>query len=91
MTGPAIQTQVWEVIGSVPELLDVVIDCLFERATDKKAGGLASTALNVIGDIFVSMSAENPRLVSGKLIARLMNVRFPAFCYPKVWRDSEEE
>ena len=74
MTGPAIQSQVWEVIGGVPEILDLVIDCLLERANDKKTGGISSTALSVIGDIFVSMASQNPRLVSGKIIAGLMKV-----------------
>jgi hypothetical protein len=74
MTGPTIQAKVWEVIGLDPDMFDLVIECLLERANDKKQGGLGSTSLNVIGDIFVSLATQNPRLVSGKLIAKLMGV-----------------
>ncbi len=79
MTGPAIQTKVWEVVGSVPELLDLVIDSLLARAYDRKQGGLGSTALSVITDIFVSMATRNSRLVSGKVIAKLIRVQDTLF------------
>eukprot|EP01087_Luapelamoeba_hula_P001442 TRINITY_DN1115_c0_g1_i1.p1 TRINITY_DN1115_c0_g1~~TRINITY_DN1115_c0_g1_i1.p1 ORF type:complete len:2561 (-),score=353.59 TRINITY_DN1115_c0_g1_i1:117-7799(-) len=74
MTGPAIQAKVWEVIGQVPEVLDTVIDCLLERANDKKQGGPGSTSLFVIGDIFVSLASQNARLVAGKLLSKLLHV-----------------
>jgi neurofibromin 1 len=74
MTGPAIQTKVWEVIGAVPELLDLVIEVLLARAFDRKQGGSGSTALSVIADVFVSMATRNARLVAGKLVARLLHL-----------------
>jgi len=74
MTGPAIQNRVWEVIGSVPELLDVVIEVLLARGFDRKQGGPGSTALSVIADIFVSMATRNTRFVAGKLIAHLLRL-----------------
>lgn len=74
MTGPAIQTKVWEVIGAVPELLDLVIEVLLARAFDRKQGGSGSTALSVIADIFVSMATRNARLIAGKLLARLLRL-----------------
>ncbi|KAL6048749.1 Neurofibromin 1 [Balamuthia mandrillaris] len=70
ITGPAIQEKIWEVFGNVPEILDLTIDCLLERAEQKKQG----TALSVIGDMFVSMASCSPGLVAGKVIARLMKV-----------------
>jgi hypothetical protein len=74
MMGPAIQTKVWEVIGTVPELLDLVIECLLSRAISDKKLNKDTTALSVIGDIFVSMAYRNPRLVSGKVIARILKL-----------------
>jgi len=62
---------VWETLGTVTETLETVVDCFFEQGIKN---GNGSAGLDVIGSIISTMAAQNPQLVSGKVIARILNV-----------------
>eukprot|EP01088_Endostelium_zonatum_P001228 TRINITY_DN1152_c0_g1_i1.p1 TRINITY_DN1152_c0_g1~~TRINITY_DN1152_c0_g1_i1.p1 ORF type:complete len:2790 (-),score=689.70 TRINITY_DN1152_c0_g1_i1:4-8373(-) len=72
MTGP-ILSKVWEVMGSVHQVIPVVIEVLLSR-TSQLNSGLGTHPESVILDIFASLASPNPRLVSGNLIHRLLKL-----------------
>ena len=63
---------VWETIGNVADILETVIDCLLEKAFKV---GATSPHLEVISSIMNSLASRNSKIVSGKLVNKLLNVR----------------
>ena len=59
-------------IGTVPEIIEFVIDCCVQQSLKTKGD---TYRLDVIGSIMASMASKNPQIVSGKIISRMLKVR----------------
>jgi len=62
---------VWETIGSVTDILELVIDCLIKQGTKY---GVGSPELEIIGSICITVSAKNTQYVAGKFISKLLQM-----------------
>jgi hypothetical protein len=62
---------IWETIGNVPDLIGTVLECCLEKAFKS---GVGSFQLEVICSIINTLASQNPKIVSGKLIHRLLSV-----------------
>eukprot|EP01102_Stenamoeba_stenopodia_P013588 TRINITY_DN4434_c0_g1_i2.p1 TRINITY_DN4434_c0_g1~~TRINITY_DN4434_c0_g1_i2.p1 ORF type:complete len:1185 (-),score=326.97 TRINITY_DN4434_c0_g1_i2:1010-4282(-) len=69
--GPAIANLVWKRLGRVPELLDLVIELFIERITETKSW-IGTKTMEAIEDMAVALASQNPQLVAGKLLARVI-------------------
>ena len=65
---PSIQAQIWSNIGSVSELLDMVLDAFIKRSV---TGGLGSIQAEILANTTVALASSNGSLVSRKVIGRL--------------------
>ena len=65
---PSIQAQIWSNIGSVSELLDMVLDAFIKRSV---TGGLGSIQAEILANTTVALANSNGSLVSRKVIGRL--------------------
>jgi len=74
--GPAIMTRVWKTIGRVPEAIDIVLACMLERAVPatSKSSPIGSKNMQTLEDIAITLAAENPSFVSGKLVHNLLRL-----------------
>jgi hypothetical protein len=67
--GPAIMSRVWKTIGRAPEAIDIVLACMLARAVPA-----ASKNMQTLEDIVITLAAENPAMVSGKLVHSLLRL-----------------
>jgi neurofibromin 1 len=65
---PSIQANMWSNIGSVSELLDMVLDAFIKRSV---SGGLGSLQAEILANTAVALASSKGSLVSRKLIGRL--------------------
>lgn len=71
---PAILSKAWAVLGRSPEaLLDVILGSILEATwSSTQAGGVGY--FSSIQDIIITIAAENPQSLSGKLVFRLLRL-----------------
>ena len=65
---PSIQAKIWSNIGSVSELLDMVLDAFIRRSV---SGGLGSVPAEILANTAVALACSKGSLVSRKVIGRL--------------------
>lgn len=65
---PSIQAKIWSSIGSVGELLDIVLDAFIRRSVQC---GLGSTQAELLANTAVALASSNASLVSKKVIIKL--------------------
>jgi neurofibromin 1 len=65
---PSIQAKIWSNIGSVSELLDMVLDAFIKRSA---SGGLGSLQAEILANTAVALASSKGSLVSRKVIGRL--------------------
>ena len=65
---PSIQAKIWSNIGSVSELLDMVLDAFIKRSA---SGGLGSVQAEILANTAVALASSKGSLVSRKVIGRL--------------------
>eukprot|EP01113_Clastostelium_recurvatum_P009144 TRINITY_DN1436_c0_g1_i2.p1 TRINITY_DN1436_c0_g1~~TRINITY_DN1436_c0_g1_i2.p1 ORF type:complete len:2696 (+),score=879.69 TRINITY_DN1436_c0_g1_i2:238-8325(+) len=67
----SVLTHVWQTIGKVDatHLIVRALKCCTKKAQE---AGFGHPTVDVIGDIITTMAAQNPQLVAGKLIAKLL-------------------
>lgn len=65
---PSIQAKIWSNIGSVSELLDMVLDAFIKRSV---SGGLGSVQAEILANTAVALASSKGSLVSRKVIGRL--------------------
>jgi neurofibromin 1 len=65
---PSIQAKIWSNIGSVSELLDMVLDAFIKRSV---SGGLGSVPAEILANTTVALASSKGSLVSRKVIGRL--------------------
>eukprot|EP01119_Soliformovum_irregulare_P019017 TRINITY_DN5943_c0_g1_i1.p1 TRINITY_DN5943_c0_g1~~TRINITY_DN5943_c0_g1_i1.p1 ORF type:complete len:2529 (-),score=855.67 TRINITY_DN5943_c0_g1_i1:42-7628(-) len=66
-----ILSTVWETVGTVTEILETVIDCIIEQGLKS---GIGSSELETLGAILTTLASQNSVLVSGKVIARVLQL-----------------
>jgi GTPase-activator protein for Ras-like GTPase/Divergent CRAL/TRIO domain/Cell morphogenesis C-terminal len=71
--GPALLEKVWKPIGRVHSLLGLVLECIVTSTGDPNQG-LGTRAMETLEDMTVTVASQNPQLVAGKLVARLVNL-----------------
>ena len=70
---PAILTKVWKVIGAIPELIDLILNCIYDKCITLK-NPLGSKTMDAIEDIMITLASRNAQLVSGKIIHQLLSI-----------------
>lgn len=65
---PSIQAKIWSNIGSVSELLDMVLDAFIKRSV---SGGLGSVQAEILANTAVALASSKGSFVSRKVIGRL--------------------
>ncbi len=65
---PSIQAKIWSNIGSVSELIDMVLDAFIKRSV---SGGLGSVQAEILANTAVALASSKGSLVSRKVIGRL--------------------
>jgi len=71
--GPALLEKVWKPIGRVHSLLGLVLECIVTSTGDPNQG-LGTGAMETLEDMTVAVASQNPQLVAGKLVARLVSL-----------------
>lgn len=69
---PAILAKIWKPLGKIREALDLTLENVIGFAASGSLGVYSDEAATM-ADAVVTMAAQNPQLVTGKLITRLMN------------------
>lgn len=68
---PSIQAKIWGSIGTIPELIDMVLDNFIQKSV---SFGLGSPEVEIMADTAVALAAANVELVAKKVIGRLCRV-----------------
>jgi len=76
VSAPIILQKVWTVVGSVSDLLPISLDCIIAHVTGLQAAGadVDSSVLGILQDMTIAIAARTPKLIAGKLIARVIRL-----------------
>eukprot|EP01094_Clydonella_sp_ATCC50884_P006709 TRINITY_DN1591_c0_g1_i1.p1 TRINITY_DN1591_c0_g1~~TRINITY_DN1591_c0_g1_i1.p1 ORF type:complete len:2499 (-),score=1256.67 TRINITY_DN1591_c0_g1_i1:167-7663(-) len=74
--GPAIMTRIWKPIGRIPEMADIVLQCLVERAipATSKTSAIGTKNMMTAEDIIVCLGTENRQYYAGKLVGNILRL-----------------
>ena len=70
---PILLSKIWKLIAKVDTLVDLVIQCLNERALANSTT-LGTKNMDYIEDIYLYIASSNPKLISGRIIHIMLDV-----------------
>lgn len=68
---PSVQAKIWGNIGTVGDLIDMVLDSFIKRSV---TGGFGSRQADIMADTAVALASANVPLVSRKVISRILKM-----------------
>lgn len=74
--GPAIMTRIWKPLGRIPEMADIMLQCLVERAipATSKTSAIGTKNMMTAEDIVVCLGTENRQYYAGKLVHNILRL-----------------